>query len=231
MIRNSFKLEKLRISAYKDRKRRPIDYIGTFTAMFNPESFQQKFEVEYGKDQGINSSGRELRYSLSKPQVLMFRLIIDGTGISEGQTRDVAREVEQFLNLTFEINGDIHQPNFLFIGWGNKLCFGGTDPRFACRLSTVEVNYTLFERDGSPLRAELDVVFWADTELEKRLLKEKKRFSDSIRTRTVKSGDTLPLLARQIYGNPLYYLRLARANELDSLRNLDIGTTLRFPRL
>ena len=49
--------------------------------------------------------------------------------------------------------------------------------------------------------------------------------------RTVKSGDTLPLLCKEIYGSSAYYLRVAADNELDDFRHLVPGQTLYFKPL
>ena len=54
---------------------------------------------------------------------------------------------------------------------------------------------------------------------------------DLTRARTVRHGDTLPLLVRQIYGSPDYYLAVARYNKLDDFRNLRPGQQLLFPPL
>jgi nucleoid-associated protein YgaU len=50
-------------------------------------------------------------------------------------------------------------------------------------------------------------------------------------SRIVKSGDTLPLLSKEIYGNSAYYLQLAQANNLDDFRNLQPGQEIFFPPL
>jgi nucleoid-associated protein YgaU len=47
----------------------------------------------------------------------------------------------------------------------------------------------------------------------------------------VKSGDTLPLLAKEIYGSSRYYLRLAQVNHIDDFRNLQPGQEIIFPPL
>ena len=82
-LKNPFKLEKLKVKAYSSRHRSEADLIGTFEAMFNPESFSQKYEIIYGKNQGFNSTGKKVDYSKSKPSYLNLKLILDGTGVNE----------------------------------------------------------------------------------------------------------------------------------------------------
>ncbi len=237
MLKNSFKLEKLNILAYKEiiHENKVIkgESIGTFEAMFNPESYSLKYENVYQKYQGINTTGRRARYSLSKPQNLSLKLILDDTGVADygdlglataslvGSTKDIYQQVNHFLKLTTEMNGDIHQPNFLEIRWGNLT--------FDCRLQSVEVNYTLFNRSGKPIRAELNTVFIEDIPDEKRIKQEKKTSPDLSHSRTIKSGNKLPLMAQEIYGDSAYYIQLARANNLNNFRKLKTGKTIKFP--
>ena len=224
------KLQKLTISAYKTRARNGKE-IGKFEAMYNPASFSQTYEIEYdGKlKQAYNSSGKEVKYRRSKPRTLDITLILDGTGVqSMGAARlsaqkSVTDRVQQFLDLTFRMNGKVHEPNFLVVEWGDLI--------FSCRLQNVTINYTSFNPDGSPLRAELGIQLISDQETKRRLRKDNKNSPDLTHHRVVKSGDTLPQLAKEIYGSAHYYLRVAQVNQLDDFRNLTPGTSLYFPPL
>ncbi|NEO00298.1 MAG: hypothetical protein F6K50_34020 [Moorea sp. SIO3I7] len=57
MIKNPFKLEKLKIRVYKDGKRTGKGE-DTFEVMFNPESYSLQYGNVYQKKQGLNTSGR-----------------------------------------------------------------------------------------------------------------------------------------------------------------------------
>ena len=54
---------------------------------------------------------------------------------------------------------------------------------------------------------------------------------DVTHVRVVKSGDTLPLLCKEVYGSAAHYLRVAHDNGLDDFRNLTPGRTLTFAPL
>ena len=47
--------------------------------------------------------------------------------------------------------------------------------------------------------------------------------------RVVKAGDTLPALCARIYGDPGWYLAVARFNGLDNFRVLPAGTRIVLP--
>lgn len=251
MVKNPFKLEKLKIQVYGNRLRVGLPQ-GTFEVMFNPESYSLKYENVYQTYQGINTSGRNAKYSFSKPKNLSLKLILDDTGVADygmfgleaapfvvkaaafvgkltgekdvdkliGQ-KDVYKQVQKFLQLTTYMDGELHQPKFLKIQWGDLI--------FDCRLASVDVNYTLFNPSGHPIRAELNTVFIEDIPDSKRVKQEGKSSPDLSHSRTVKSGDKLPLMAQEIYGDSAYYIQLARANNLNNLRKLKVGTNIKLP--
>jgi len=225
-----FKLEKLEIQVFSTRERTvPSD---SFKVMFNPESYTQSYENVFNALQGINTSGRSAKYSLSKPSDLSLKLILDRTGATEyglsslmgalsGTSKDVSQMVQEFLELTAYMDGDIHEPKFLTIAWGNL--------NFKCRLKSVTVNYTLFDSGGIPLRAELDTTFVADIDDKARLKQENKNSPDLTHWRIVRAHDTLPLMCEQIYGSADYVIKVAKANKLNDFRNLVPGQELFFP--
>ncbi len=235
MVKNPFKLEKLKIKVYGNRLRIGLPQ-DTFEAMFNPESYSLKYENVYHSYQGINTSGRTAKYSLSKPQQLSLKFILDDTGVADygpygfagaslvgkiSGKKDVYQQVNRFLNLTTYMDGDLHEPKFLKIEWGDLI--------FDCRLESVDITYTLFNRSGQPIRAELDTVFIGDIKDSKRIKQENKRSPDLTHRKTIKAGDNLPLIAQEVYGDSAYYLKLATVNNLNSLRQLKIGTTINLP--
>lgn len=227
MSLNLFKLEKLRFKAFKNVER--TQQIGqAFEVMFNPTSWAHHYSIEYLGKQGINTSGAQLKYSQSNATKLELKLIFDGTGvhdtgIASPLRKSVKDRVQAFLDLVWQYNGSIHEPNYLLAEWGSL--------KYSCRLMDAHVNYTLFDRDGTPLRAEFKVTLMSDIAALKRALAEKKTSPDLTHARIVRAGDTLPLLTVEIYGSSAPYLDIARFNQLDDFRNLTPGQQLLFPPL
>ncbi|UII24675.1 LysM peptidoglycan-binding domain-containing protein [Fulvivirga maritima] len=223
---NLFKLEKLKIKSYSTAERNDKPKI--FEAMFNPESYSLHYENKFNKCQGVNTTGGTTNYSFSRPEKLSLKLILDGTGASVtgynvllGKTRDVYNQVQEFLRLTTFMDGDIHEPPYLLIIWG--------DLNFKCRLTSLDIKYTLFDRSGVPLRAELDTSFFGQLEETERLKNENKNSPDLTHIRVVKAEDQLPLMCEQIYGSPHYYISVAKANGITDFRNLKPGQEIFFP--
>ena len=229
---NLFKLEKLRIEAYTDEGRKKPATPPGMTMMFNPSTYKKSYKIAFGSIQGLNKPGRKASYASTPPGDISFQFLLDGTGVSymgaEALSRalkgeSVLKDIEKFEKLCLKMNGQIHQPNFLRIHWGNL--------DFPARLASLNISYDLFDQGGEPLRARLDASFIED-KTEATIARESNKSSpDLTHVRIVKSGDTLPLLCKEIYGSSEHYLRVARGNGLDDFRNLVPGQRLSFPPL
>jgi hypothetical protein len=231
---NLFKMEKLQIDAYTDEERKTPADPSSMAVMFNPTSFQEKHAIAYDSpsNQAINSPGKPARYAYTPPGGLTFKFILDGTGVNYMGAEMLARKltgesvkkkIEKFKKLCLKMNGDIHAPNYLMIRWGEF--------KFSGRLKTLDITFKLFDESGDPIRAELDVSFVEDKSAKTIFREAGKNSPDLTHVRTVKSGDTLPFLCKQIYGTSKHYLFIARTNNLDDFRNLIPGHTLSFPPL
>lgn len=228
-------LEKLRIRSFSTAQRQQgmaDTSAKTYEVMFNPESYSFSYSNSYQKYQGINTSGRTARYTLSRSRQLSLKLFIDDSSVTtdlfsgvasagKGSHKTIYAQVEEFLDFTARMDGDIHAPRYLRLEWGDLL--------FDCRLESVNVNYTLFNRSGNAIRAELDTVFIEDLEESKRLRQENKSSPDLTHTRMITSGDNLPIMTHRIYQDENYYIQIAQANKLNNFRKLNVGTVLKFP--
>ena len=229
-----FKLEKMTIEAYTDEERSAPASPAKMTVMFNPASYKRRHAIAYAAPnrQAINAPGRPARYAYTPPGDVSFQLVLDGTGVAFMGAVQLARmiagksvkkDIETFEKLCLRMNGDIHEPNFLVVRWG--------DFEFSGRLKTLDITYKLLDRSGDPLRAELDVSFVEDKSAKTIFREAGKSSPDLTHLRVVKAGDTLPLLCKEIYGSSAYYLRVAADNGLDDFRKLMPGQTLRFAPL
>jgi hypothetical protein len=91
------------------------------------------------------------------------------------------------------------------------------------------LNHTLFNSDGSPLRAKLTATFLNYKAREERLAEEGQRSPDLTHYRKVKQGDRLDLMSYRIYNDSKYFLQVGRANQLTSIRNIQPGSEIYFP--
>jgi len=229
-----FKLEKLTIEAFKDRGRNAPDSVGTFEAMFNPTTLSQTYGNIYVATQGSNGK-QEAKFANVPPTTLTLQLLLDGTGVDQiglltlfGTNKTVGDRIDDFLKLCYNINPDIHEPNFLKLTWG-KFHRHLHGDGFRGRVDSVVINYSSFDRDGSPMRAQLDVSITSDDELDRQASALNLSSPDLTHSRLVRNGDTLPLLTTDVYGSPAQLVAVARFNDLDTFREIEAGRELLFP--
>lgn len=226
-----FKLARLTITAYDDSARSQPLLPRSLTVQFNPETLSIRHESVFQGRQGIATSAAQARFAHGRSKQLDVALVFDGTNVGYlgvelvRPVPTVAQRVKELLDLCSKVNGPTHEPSYLRLSWGK----GVLDPDFDCRLQSVDVKYTAFDRDGSPLHAELAAVFVEDLDPKKQAAQLRLSSPDLTHRRRVVGGDTLPLLCREIYGSAEHYLRVAEVNGLDDFRVLTPGQELFFP--
>jgi len=190
-----------------------------YLVQFNPESFDESMDIMYNQEQPIGATQQHQHYHLTKPRTFSFEFLIDGTGAS-GDKREVIAEIELFKK-TVEFKGDQHKPSFILMVWGTHVVLSV--------LKSLKIKYTLFRKNGTPLRAILNATFCEHTERIEQVIAQGLLSPDLSSTYTVKEGDTLPRMCLGVYDTPRHYLEVAKANGLTNFRKLSPGLTLDFP--
>jgi nucleoid-associated protein YgaU len=214
-------LKKLTINAYKDSGLSQA--VGNYSLQINPESYNHNHSVQFTKNDSTDTAGVTTKFYVQDPQKLSFSFYLDSTGVVPGVT-DVGAEITNFKTIVYTYNGSIHSPNYLTVVWGSGL-------QFNCRLTSLDIDYTLFKPDGTPLRAKLTVNFEQYLSPQELVSLSNKSSPDMTHARTVIDGDTLPDMCYRIYGDSKYYIGVAEFNKLSNFRLLRAGTTILFPPL
>src|SRR5262245_52321745 len=222
------KLEKMLILAFSDSKKAESGGLkeadDSVEALINPESYTLEYKLKFSQSgQGQGTSGKQLKYEYTEPEEISFEFLFDNTGIIDGKPRDsIVDDIKKFKQVLIEYKGDAHEPRHFKLVWGENLIFKG-------RVTEVAFTYKMFKADGTPTRAIAKVKFKSSIEEQKRAAKENKSSPDLTHVRRVKLRDTLPQLCFDIYGDPAYYLQVARVNKLSDFRTLEPGTSVFFP--
>ncbi len=106
--------------------------------------------------------------------------------------------------------------------WGSEIRFRGV-------LTNLDVNHTLFNTKGEPLRVKLSATFMDYKTRAERIAEDKPQSPDLTHYRKVKDGDRLDLLTFRIYNDPKYLLQVGKANSLSTIRSVRPGAELFFP--
>jgi nucleoid-associated protein YgaU len=207
----------------------------------NPESFTQNFKVELNQQKGQGNQGTNANYKGTKPEELKLDFTFDGTNTIQGynskldknfnrdqsfeaKPKPVKDQLKIFMDTVYNMKGKIHRPHFLKVHWGKGF-------KFPCILSNLDLNYTLFEPSGDPLRIKVSATFLNYIAQKERKAREKKKSPDLTHVRQVIAGNRLDLMTYEIYNDSNFVTQIAHANRLTSFRTLRTGSNLVFPPL
>lgn len=225
----------------------------TIFVQLNPEKYAMRHNVEFCEGQAIGTSGSDLRFNRIEGEEVNFEFFFDSSGmVPPGKIKDgngeaslmdalgdignalkpalvnpfaevetVEKEVEEFKNLLMGYDGETHQTSYLKLLWGGY--------SLSCRLKSMEIEYTLFRKDGRPIRAKVKCVFKGTIDYKLMVAQENKNSPDLTHQRMVKMNDKLALLSEDIYQNNSFYIDVAQHNKLLSFRQLELGQKIKFP--
>lgn len=139
---------------------------------------------------------------------------------------DVREKTEPFYNLA-KMDPETHAVPRCWITWGEAGMIKGDYSDFIGIAENVSQNFTLFNSDGTPLRAELEITFREYKTLEEQLQKPK----SYTRIRVAQRGDTLSSIAAEEYKDPNEWRTLAEKNTIANPRKLTPGIIIEIPPL
>ena len=226
----------LKIIAYdKPGGNRRKGEVDTFIVDFNPGTFTVSNKIEFKEAQAKGSAGSDPQFERIPPLEFTIEFTLDATGVAiknfpllhqnqyKSQKHDYVKTKVKELRIVTgsEINGEIHRPNYVALLWGTF--------DIKCVLTSLNIVYNLFDKEGTPLRAKVTCNF-----LERFMPGQGNRQSqlespDLTKQFVTKQGDILPLIAKDNYDSSSYYIQIAKANKLKDFRNLLPGMKLKLP--
>lgn len=201
-----------------------------YTPMYNPTSFSVSHAVTYDEAEKDTVGDMPKKFKNATPRSLSMELFFDGTGASPSSTdvlsnavavNTVDIRIQAFLKLAYQVSGANHKTSYVMVIWGTFIMTGV--------LKSANVTYTMFDTNGRPLRAKVNIVI--EESISNSLIgKILKLFSpDLSKSHTVVAGDELALLCFKEYGDASLYTKVAEVNGLKNYRKLKPGMELLFP--
>jgi hypothetical protein len=222
---NSKVLSKLIIHSFEKNDFREESL--SFTTPINPETFTKTNHVELDMTRGHGQPGTDPKYKSTAPEELKIEFILDGTKTMEGYVKkyndmEVTEQLKEFTDCVYQYKGNIHRPRFLIVRWGSEI-------KFPCVLSNMDINYSLFKPNGDPLRAKVGATFVKYDTPEAIFRANNINSPDLTHIKIFTQGSRLDLMTYKIYNDVNFFLQIARSNNLSSVRNIKTGTDLYFP--
>lgn len=211
------KLEKLTLVAYASIHT-PLRASGNIIAAFNPESITFSNQVNYDASHPVDSPQPRLMFQSQAAGQLNLTLIFDAQ--QKSQTGSVDEQILYLRTLCMGINKN-QETNYLALKWG-KMRWSATRSVF-WRTQSLTVRFTLFDRDGTPLRAEAELQMIPVPNPNE----AKQGIEEGLTSKVIKDNDLLPVLAATV-GTQSDYLIQARENVANSINlpKSSIGSTL-----
>lgn len=215
---------KMKITAYTDDSFNSV-YKPALELPINPEKVKLGKGIRYAEDKQLGSLNGSNVYVHYQPETLYFECLLDMTNAMEDadEKKPVHDLVDQLEARLYDYNTEGHRPSFVKVEYGDITFFG--------QLKTLDTEYTLFDKDGLPLRAELKVTLTGYCSQKEEKKHFSKHSSDVSRLVTLKEGQTLAALCYEIYGDALLVGQVARFNNLNGYRSIPAGTELLMPML
>lgn len=224
-------LKKLTFEAFNDSDCSKSQ--GLITAFINPDNYSLTRAIDYGELDVPGQVEKTLVFKGYGNETFSIRnMIVDGTGIVKLiGAANVDEYIKNLQSVVHKYQGDKHVASFTRISWGNKITSDRPNEKFVGVCTSFNTKYTLFNADGSTLRASVDMDFVSTASLKYKALQAKKNSPDLTHVVEVKAGDTLPLMTYRIYGDSSFYLEVARQNGLKNINAIKPGDQIYFPPL
>ena len=185
---------------------------------FNPKEFSVSKSANWKET--VTHTQTDVEYLGPSPSTMSLTMFLDG---SEKGT-DVSKQVKELMDACMPTDASTSKnrplPPGVRFGW-DKVYFEGY-------LTKVEARYTLFKRDGVPIRAActLSIAEFAHVRPGQN---PTSGGVSSHRSYEVVDGDTLPSIAYREYGHAAHWRGIAATNRIDDPLRLRPGARLLIP--
>lgn len=220
-------LQKAMISVHKDDEDRS-DLKGKKAKVefkFNPEAVRVTKTLKPQENKGAGQNTPELQFTTGNSAMIEFgEILFDGF---DDRVNVHDKYVVPLENL-IHVDKKLHRPPLVFFSWGSGWGQGGGKINTGVYFITgLDVNYTMFLPDGTPVRCKCKLTL---TEAPAKGKGGGDRQSpDTAHVYLVSRSDTLQSIAGKEYDDPSQWRRIANANGIDDPLNLMPGHRLLIP--
>jgi hypothetical protein len=192
------------------------------TFSYNPKelSFNKAAQWQRKPAKGASKAATP-EFQGPSPMTLSVELFLDGYEAG----RDISGDIETLYSCCQPMGNSIHakkpSPPWVIFGWGSN-------PTLTAIVKTVAVKMTMFDSDGTPLRATCTVAM-EEVVPDSFAQNPTSGSLNTARSHLLIDGDSLPSVAYKEYGNAGWWRPLAHANAIDDPLKLVVGTRLLVP--
>lgn len=188
---------------------------------FNPTEYSIEKSVSYAQQNPPGRGAPITQFVTGESDTLSMELFFD---THDDPDADDVRYYTDMIDGLLTVDGDLHAPPICKFAWGNLVDFQSV-------LESASKQFTMFDRDGLPVRARVSVSFKRYDPPTKERAANPRASADRTTVWTVTEGDTLWLVAAEEYGDPGEWRPIADENGIVDPRDLEPGAELLVPPL
>ena len=197
-----------------------VDTGKDYKVLFNPKEYTVSKTVQWEPHKVPGLDTPEQEFTSGNPAVLSVELFFDSYEEKKDINKVDGANPEAIMNLALR-DPDKHRPPLVIFQWGTF--------KFKGVVESLTLRYTMFLPDGKPCRATANLSIKQAETAKERLEKNPNNSPDHTKRRTLKTGETLALIAHEEYDDPAEWRRIADANGIMDPRDVKPGTVLTLP--
>jgi hypothetical protein len=193
--------------------------------MFNPTSYRLSRTISVNNEPNVTQDGGMPEFLGTGPLSLSMSLFFDDFASAKG---DVTPKINKLFKWQIpEKKGEA--PPLVKLEWGTN----GVLTTFKGALTSVVANYTVFNKGGTPIQAEVEITIEEviDKPKAKPGTNPTSHAIDARRIHVVVEGETLASVANAEFGDPGYWRAIAEANSIDDPIRVRPGRNLLIPSI
>lgn len=216
------------------KARLEIEGQAPLSCWFNPQQYTISKLNQWNATPVVGASLPTIQFGGGHGRELTLQLLFDAAENASADVRGVTDRLLMMMEVTVPAGGDLAtaRPPTVTFAWGPTVTFEAVAQQ-------LNVQYTLFSPDGSPIRALCTLTLIQFAKADSRSTTGGALEADSSivqspapapAVHTVGEGDSLPSIAQSVYGEPSRWRDIAEANEIDDPLRPPRGQPLAIPR-
>jgi len=194
--------------------------------MFNPHEYTLSKQNQWKQDKVKGKNVPKVKFSQGGVQSLKLQLFFD-TYADETDVRDHTKALWKMMQVTEQKKNprsNKSEPPRVAFHWGSFY--------FKAVIVSLSQKFTLFSKDGTPLRTTVDVSFQQVEDPDDHARQNPTSGGGPpLKTHVVQANERLDWIAAQAYGDPTHWRLIARENHLVHPLRLREGQQLVIPPL
>lgn len=210
----------------------------TFEVLFNPSQYAISKSARYtsvdpvdthaagGGSGGTKNRNNSRNFVGTSDATLSLELFLDTTvpeyfGEEPGEAKDVKDMIDKFMDMCVASDGQ-HKPPKVQFCWGSQI--------FEGYVYSVNATYLLFDSDGKPLRARVNLTI-SEAEQPAAKIKDSNESPDRTKARMVRDDADIFNIAYREFADPGMWKLICKTNNIANPLDIPTGTVLKVPAL